>query len=39
MEDYHILGACNPPLAHRVINVDRQIGVLLLPSLNGIFYE
>ena len=29
MEDYLILGACNPPLAHEAINVDRQIGVLL----------
>ncbi|TCJ96882.1 DUF302 domain-containing protein [Nocardia alba] len=29
MEDYHILGACNPPLAHRAIDIDRQIGLLL----------
>jgi uncharacterized protein (DUF302 family) len=29
MEDYLILGACNPPLAHRAINVDREIGLLL----------
>jgi len=29
MEDYLILGACNPPLAHEAVNVDRQIGVLL----------
>lgn len=29
MEDYLILGACNPPLAHRAISVDRQIGMLL----------
>lgn len=29
MEDYLILGACNPPLAHRAVDVDRQIGVLL----------
>ncbi|PXY22549.1 DUF302 domain-containing protein [Prauserella muralis] len=29
MEDYLILGACNPPLAHRALGVDRQIGLLL----------
>ncbi|MFI6934605.1 DUF302 domain-containing protein [Streptomyces sp. NPDC050287] len=29
MEDYLILGACNPPLAHRAIEVDRAIGLLL----------
>jgi uncharacterized protein (DUF302 family) len=29
IEDYLILGACNPPLAHRAIDVDRQIGPLL----------
>lgn len=29
MEDYLILGACNPPLAHQAIGVDRQIGLLL----------
>jgi uncharacterized protein (DUF302 family) len=29
MEDYLILGACNPPLAHRALTVDRQIGMLL----------
>ncbi|MDX1881979.1 DUF302 domain-containing protein [Mycolicibacterium sp. 120270] len=29
MEDYVILGACNPQLAHRAVNVDRQIGLLL----------
>lgn len=29
MEDYLILGACNPPLAHRAVGVDRRIGMLL----------
>ena len=29
MEDYLILGACNPALAHRAISIDREIGLLL----------
>ncbi|HTM84733.1 MAG TPA: DUF302 domain-containing protein [Mycobacterium sp.] len=29
MEDYVILGACNPTLAHQAVNIYRQIGVLL----------
>ena len=29
MEDYLILGACTPPLAHRAISINRQIGLLL----------
>jgi uncharacterized protein (DUF302 family) len=29
MEDYLILGACNPALAHRALGIHRQIGQLL----------
>lgn len=29
MENYLILGACNPALAHRALGVERQIGLLL----------
>jgi uncharacterized protein (DUF302 family) len=29
MEPYLILGACNPRLAHRALDADRQIGALL----------
>lgn len=29
IEEYLILGACNPELAYRAISVDREIGLLL----------
>lgn len=29
MEEYVILGACNPELAHRALDVEREIGLLL----------
>lgn len=29
MEDYVILGACNPSLAHQALQADRDIGLLL----------
>jgi uncharacterized protein (DUF302 family) len=29
MEDYVILGACNPPFAHQALGIDRSLGLLL----------
>ncbi len=29
MEEYLILGACNPQLAHQALDVEREIGLLL----------
>lgn len=29
IEEYLILGACNPPLAHQALDTDRRIGLLL----------
>ncbi|MFJ8441003.1 DUF302 domain-containing protein [Kitasatospora griseola] len=29
MEDYLILGACNPSLAHRALEIDRRVGQLM----------
>jgi uncharacterized protein (DUF302 family) len=35
MEKFLILGACNPPLAHRVLSADRSIGMLQCNALMG----
>ena len=29
IEDYLILGACNPPLAYQALDVDRRLGLML----------
>ena len=29
IEPYLIIGACNPPLAHKALGVDRSVGLLL----------
>jgi uncharacterized protein (DUF302 family) len=29
IEDYTILGACNPPAGHQALGIDRSIGLLL----------
>ncbi|MBU0757083.1 MAG: DUF302 domain-containing protein [Nanoarchaeota archaeon] len=29
MDDYVILGACNPPFAHKIIELDKELGLML----------